>query len=57
MVSTISIFKLVYKNYIQDAELKTILHTILFFKVDELNIDEILIQIIHDDLLSGGLSD
>jgi hypothetical protein len=57
LVSTISIFKLVYKNYIQDAELKTILHTILFFKVDELNIDEILIQIIHDDLLSGGLSD
>ncbi len=47
----------IYKDFIQGPKLKTVLNSLVFLKLNEVNKIEILLEIILDDILSGRPSE
>ena len=57
IISLTSIGLVIFKDFIQGSNLRTVLSSLVFIKVAEENKREILLQIILDDMLSGRPSD
>jgi hypothetical protein len=53
LISFTTLGLVIYKDFIQGSILKTVLNSIVFIKLAEVNKVDILIEIIIDDILSG----